>query len=440
MEMPLYNHLIKYHNSGRVSFAMPGHKNGRGLLKNIIDCDVTELDATEDLHEPGEVLLRSQEMISKVYGVDESLILTSGSTTGIQAMIAAVYKKGGVLLSSPDCHMSVINACALMGVQLMFAPMKYDSFGHCTGFDYEKLEDILNKEKLICAVIAVSPDYYGICKNISKTAHICHKYDIPFLVDGAHGAHFASSDIFPDFNGADCIVMSAHKTLNALTGAAYVHVNGNRVNKERLKIALGMFGSSSPSYVISASAEAAALTMDKSEWERTAKRCTELKKSISMPSLVNDDPTRMVFFTGEKTGFEVEKLLADEFGIDIEMADLHSIVLIATPSNTEDDFERLNKALSKISNTLEPEECKAILPTSEIFSPSDGFFGECESVNIDDALGRIAASTVMAYPPGIPVICCGAKITEQMIKNIKELQKAGAKLKGIDKDLMVNVY
>lgn len=437
MEKPLYSHLIKYHSSNRVSFAMPGHKNGRGLIKNVIDCDVTELDATEDLHEPGEVLLRSQNMISKVYGVDESFILTSGSTTGIQAMITAVYKKGAILLSTPDCHMSVINACALIGAELMLAPMKYDKYGHCV--DFENLEDILNKEKRICAVIAVSPDYYGVCKNISQTALICHKYNIPLLVDGAHGAHFASSDIFPAFDGADCVVMSAHKTLNALTGGAYLHLNGSRVDRNRIKSALGMFGSSSPSYVIAASAELAALNMGKDEWERTVHMCTELKQTVPMPSLDNDDPTRMVFFTGNRTGFDVEKMLADDFGIDIEMADLHSIVLIATPSNTDDDFKRLSEALCKIGNNELPLEYNEVVPPTESFFPSDGFFAESESVSIDDSEGRIATSTVMAYPPGIPVICCGARITGQMIEKIKELYKSGAKLKGIDTDLMVSV-
>lgn len=438
METPLYSHLMNYHKSGRVSFAMPGHKNGRGLPENIIDCDVTELSATEDLHSPGAVLERSQRLISQRYGADESFILTGGSTEGIQAMIAAALNPDEILLSSPDCHMSVINICALLGIHIMFAPMKYDRYGHCTDFDFERMSALLKNEKRIRAVIAVSPDYYGICKNVSETADICHKYNIPLLIDGAHGAHFASSEIFPDFAGADCIVMSAHKTLNALTGAAYLHLNGNRINKARLQRAMAMVGSSSPSYVIASSAEAAALGMDKYEWERTAQRCAELKMKVPMPSLDNSDPTRLVFFTGERTGFEVEKSLAEDFGIDIEMADLNSVVLIATPSNTAEDFERLYNALCNFASDVQPKKIQPIIPPCGEFSPSKGFFGETEAVNIEKSAGKISASTVTAYPPGIPVICCGAEITSGMIKTVTELHKAGAKLTGLN-ELLIEV-
>ena len=437
METPLYTHLTHYHQKNRVSFAMPGHKNGRGLPDGLIDCDVTELPATEDLHAPGKVLRRSQQLLQKLYHADQSYILTGGSTAGIQSLLAAALKPGDLLLSFPDCHMSVINTCALLGVRLKFLPVLYDNSGHCTGFE-------LDEKHLqgVSAVIAVSPDYYGRSKDISSLAALCHQHDIPLLIDQAHGAHYIASEHFPTpatLLGADGTVMSAHKTLDALTGAAYLHINGNKIDKFRLQRALAMVQSSSPSYVIAASAETAAMTLDSNAWEKTICRCEQVKHRVPFAAMENDDPTRMVFFTEGITGFEAEQHLADAFQIDIEMADSVSIVLIATPSNTEEDFTRLEKALQSLQGGKTTPASICPYPPLESFSPSIGFFSESEMVSLKNAVGRIAADTVTAYPPGIPILCCGAPITAQMIESVKELLQKGAKLTGLTEEHHIRV-
>lgn len=445
METPLYTHLIQYHDTQRVSFAMPGHKNGRGLPKNIMDCDVTELAATEDLHSPGKFIKRSLDLIRRIYGADESFILTGGSTAGIQSMISSALSPGDTLLSFADCHMSVINTCALLGIKLKFFSAKYDTDGHYAGFDEDILKSSLDG---VSALIAVSPDYYGRTKDIIKLAEICHKKNIPLLVDQAHGAHFAVSDKFPPpacVLGADCTVMSAHKTLNALTGAAYLHVNGDIIDRRRIRRALSMFQSSSPSYPIAASAETAALTISTRDWETTIKRCENLKNNVPMRSLKNDDPTRLVFFTEDITGFEAEKILADKFGIDIEMADAQSVILIATPSNTDKDFDRLKDALTTIGSQschggINGSHVHAMPVTPKgIVSPSDGFFADIEAVPLLQATGRIAACSVAAYPPGIPIICCGAPITLQMTDTISKLIRIGAKITGLESNNYIYV-
>ena len=421
---------------------MPGHKNGRGLSENIMDCDVTELAATEDLHSPGNVIRRSLELLRRMYGSNESFILTGGSTAGIQAMLAAALNPGDTLLSFSDCHMSVINTCALLGLRLKLFSAEYDEYGHYAGFDEAALESSLDGAS---ALIAVSPDYYGRSKDIKRLAAICHKRNIPFLADQAHGAHFAASDKFPPTAcaiGADCTVMSAHKTLNALTGAAYLHVSGDLVDRHRLRRALGMFQTSSPSYPIAASAEAAAMTMSAEDWERTIMFCNELKKSVPLKALENDDLTRLVFFTGSLTGFEAEKILADKFGIDIEMADSMSVILIATPSNTEEDFRQLTDALCYIAAYgahVSAPSAPRPLPPNGVFSPSDGFFAESEAVPLKTAAGRTAACNVASYPPGIPIICCGAPVTSQMTESIDGLIHCGAKITGLEDNNNIRV-
>ena len=435
MELPIYERLTKYHRSNRISFAMPGHKNGRGLMPGLTDCDVTELDATENLHRPGAAVKRSQELIAQLYHSDKSYIMTGGSTAGIQAAISAAVDPGDTLLAFADCHMSVINTCALIGAGVRLMPLKYDAYGGYAGFDEELFSALLSECK---AAIAVSPDYYGRVKDIERIAAICHAQDKPLLTDQAHGAHFAVGEPFPAAAtelGSDCTVMSAHKTLNALNGAAYLHVNGTRIDRERLERALSMFQSSSPSYVIAASAETAALTLDKTAWQRTADICRSLKSALDLPHMKNDDPTRLVFYTdfadGGMSGFEAEELLADKFGIDIEMADMFSIVLIATPSNSEGDFETLYAALKTLGSGTPVSRQINIEPPIERFLPSEGYFCKTELLFPEEAVGKTAACSVMLYPPGIPIICCGAEITAAMAEEIGRMCACGGSITGM---------
>lgn len=442
METPLYTHLLTYNNQNRISFAMPGHKNGRGLSERLIDCDVTELAATEDLHSPGEVIKKSQKLIAQKYGAEKSYIITGGSTAAIQSMICAALEPDEILLSSPDCHMSVINTCAILGIQMMFTSAFEENNGHYTQLNEEKLKNELKENPKIKAVIVVSPDYYGMSKDIGKLSRICHENNIPLLTDQAHGAHFMVSDIFPEPAcrlGADCTAVSAHKTLNALTGAAFLHVNNGIINEERLHKALKMFQTSSPSYVIAASAETAALTASSKAWEHTVRLCVDIKKRSPLEYLKNDDPTRLVLYTRGMSGFEAEKILADKFGIDIEMSDFSSVVLIATPSNTSEDFERLYEALCFLKSEKETtrDYIKIDIP-NDVFSPKEGLWCETEKININHAFKRIAAETVTVYPPGVPIICSGTEISEEMINLILRLNKSGAKIMGMD-DLCILV-
>lgn len=443
MSAPLYERLINYYRKNRISFAMPGHKNGRGLKKELISCDVTELEATEDLHSPHEFIKESKRLLSKLYGSDESYILTCGSTAGIQAMIASSVKRGGTLLAAADCHMSVINACAILEIKLKFIPRETD-----TEFLIPKRLD--SAEKFIDgadAVIITSPTYYGLCMNIEKISEECHKRGIPLLVDEAHGAHFAADKRFPNpaiMRRADISVNSAHKTLNALTGAAFLHMNSGMINKKRLEKALTMFQTSSPSYVIAASADLAREETEQGGWSEIINECESFKKRLEseteIKTLNNDDITRIVlnFNAYETTGFKISHILSEDFGIDVEMADLVNIVLIVTPSNTKEDLNRLYDALIKITSGMEKRSEPLQISAPPVFdgeiSPSDVFFAETKEKELDNCEGKISAVTVTPYPPGIPVIYAGAVIAREQIEYIKYIRLASAEIRGLNGD------
>lgn len=446
MSTPIYNRLNQYKNMSRVPFAMPGHKNGRGIKEDLFMLDVTELDKTLNLRAyDNEYIASAQKQLADLYGADESFIITCGATAGVQAMLSAVLTPGDTLLASADCHMSVINTCALCGFKLRFIPTGMDSESLIT-YDDGDIENILDLYDDAAALLITSPNYYGICRNVKRYAKACHDRGIPLLVDEAHGAHFAASGRFPKSAvccGADAAVNSAHKTLNALTGAAYLHLSGNRINHDRIKAALGMFQTSSPSYPIAASADIARDEIEKyNEWDRLIDICIRFRKEINERLFIrvvdNDDPTRLVlnFAIYDTTGFEVKDILSERYNIDAEMADMVNVVFIITPSNTKDDFDRLYNALKEISDVMGVRrEPISILPPPErkdIITPQRAFYAVSQRLPIDKCFNRISSVTVTAYPPGIPIICAGEKITSNHILYIRHLKKRGAVFTGFD--------
>ncbi|MGN0107704.1 MAG: aminotransferase class I/II-fold pyridoxal phosphate-dependent enzyme [Hominilimicola sp.] len=439
MSAPLYERLKNYASQNRISFAMPGHKNGRGLRKDLVSLDVTELDATENLHHGGEYVQGAQKLLSRLYGSDKSYILTGGSTAAIQSMICGAVRHDGTLLASSDCHMSVINTCALLGINIRFFPKETDNI-----FSVPKSTGTLKKHLTPAtdAVIITSPNYYGICSDIKKIAEECHENNIPLLVDEAHGAHFIADSRFPEtaVKYADAVCQSAHKTLNAMNGAAYLHVNGKLIDRNRLEKSLYMFQSSSPSYVIATSADIAREEIsDGGKWDRTCNLCRDFRKKIAgteIKVLENDDMTRLVFNFSEFeiTGFDVSAMLSQK-GIDIEMADLFNIVLIVTPSNTAEDLNVLFSALTEIiSHTSKRKEKITILPPpvcTETLSPQKAFFAPQEKIALSEAAGRVSCATVVPYPPGIPVIYTGETMRLEQIEFIEKMTAAGAEITGL---------
>lgn len=442
METPIYSRLSDYHKKGRISFAMPGHKNLRGLVPDLQQCDVTELMSTVDLHHEDEYVNKANKLLSDTYKSDHSFIMTGGSTAGVQTMVSTVLKPGDTLLVSSDCHMSVINTCAICGYKLRMIPVKMHA-KYCIPMTVECDFDIPSDVR---AVLITSPNYYGITKDIRAIAQKCHKAGIPLLVDEAHGAHFIADSRFPETaieQGADMSCQSAHKTLNALTGAAYLHVKSERIDVKRVKKMLASFQSSSPSYPIAASADAARAVLSETDYSAIINECDEFKKALrcftSIEVVGNDDPLRIVlsFVEYDISGFEVNTILSERYGIDVEMADLYNIVLIATPWNMHSDFITLFNALRDIIEDLSSAKYKMIEPppcNSGIIEPYSGWYGETEYVSLDSAVGRRSSGVIASYPPGTAIIVTGAVIDREQTEYIKSLKKAGAEITGIIDD------
>lgn len=439
MSSPLYERLRSYARKNRISFAMPGHKNGRGLKSDLVSLDVTELDGTENLLSGGEYVRASQQLLSQLYGSDKSYILTGGSTSAIQAMICGALRTGETLLASADCHMSVFNACALMGIRVKLIPKEYN-----TDFSVPSrtllTEDLLSPD--VRAVILTSPNYYGICQDIRAAAELCHRKNIPLLTDEAHGAHFIAGGPLPEsaVKYADAVCHSAHKTLNALNGAAYLHLNGSLIDIQRTQRALGMFQSSSPSYPIAASADTSREELSGgNEWNRTCNLCKMLREKITdmgIRVLENDDVTRLVLNFSDIgiTGFEAARILSDN-GIDIEMSDMVNTVLIVTPSNTITDLNMLLNALTAVTAEKKSAKLPSLTPPpicSDTLNPQPVFFAPHRVVRLYEAEGKTAAEAIVPYPPGVPALFIGETVRTEHIEYIGAMLEAGAHITGIN--------
>lgn len=451
----LHQHLCDYAELERISFAMPGHKGGRGLLSdfksNIAKIDVTELPDTENLHAPRHILSAASKELSALYHSKKSFFLTGGSTEGIHIMLHAAAS-GGKLLVNRTCHRSVVNCCVLSGIVPIFINQTPDE-NLLTSCRTEPLavERALSENPDASAVMITSPSFYGTLSDIKAIAKICHAHRVPLLVDEAHGAHFAASGL-PDGAmelGADMSVQSAHKTLNALNQAAFLHLSGSLIDEERVGALCTMVGTSSPSYPIIASAQLALADLAGDSWRQLCDYISNKKREIKASThlIMPDgaiDPSRIVlgFRDYNITGFEVERILRQKYNIDIEMADYKNIVCIATPSNTRCEIDALFAAIGEICASLSTCPFKGFtlppLPDYAL-SPRDAFFARGEVVPLDNAAGRVSKTAITAYPPGIALVSYGERIDNNIIKYIKELMNMGAAIEGLTSEVGVCV-
>ena len=444
MSAPLIKSLEEYAKSGNISFAMPGHKNGRGIKEplsdNFFKFDTTELLNTPNMENPTGALQQALVEAADFFKADRSFILVDGSTSGIFIMLMTTLKRGDTLLVNRACHISVINACIALGIKLVFSENEIiEKWNIPDAPNTNAIENAADNYSPD-AILITSPSYYGLCADICAIADIAHKRGIPLLVDEAHGAHFAASArIFPKTameSGADMCVQSAHKTLNAANQTAFLHIKDGIIGQRRAKKAFDMFRTTSPCYSLAASADMARAELsEKGEilWERVHKEAMALRsefKNLLSPdrsfigkyNFADIDETRLVlnFSRYNITGYEMANALLFNHSIETEMADLSNIVLIPTPSNTAEEFDILKKALQKELlkvekgtniNTLSPPP----LPEKKA-EPCDAFFSDGEDILITNAKGRISKVSVVPYPPGIPTLLPGEVISDEIIE------------------------
>ncbi|MEH1950576.1 MAG: aminotransferase class I/II-fold pyridoxal phosphate-dependent enzyme [Nostoc sp.] len=453
-------------------FYTPGHKLGEGISQPLADLlgkavfrvDLTELADLDNLFAPQGVIQAAQQLAAEAFGASQTWFLVNGSTCGIEAAILATCGTGDKIILPRNVHSSAIAGLILSGAIPIFLHPEYDpvlDIAH--SITPNTLQSALQQHPDAKAVLVVYPTYYGVCGDLSAIANITHQYNIPLLVDEAHGAHFAFHPELPTpalAAGADLTVQSIHKVLGAMTQASMLHIQGNKIDGDRISKALQLVQSTSPSYLLLASLDAARQQMalyGKMLMSRTLQLAEEARTRISeipglsvleMPQLEESpgfialDKTRLTVTVSGLglTGFEADEILDEKFAVTAEFASLQHLTFIISLGNTLADIEQLVQGFTSLAKeyrrsnlTVKNQVCLNLDRTLDYalqISPREAFFAVSEILPLTQTNKRICAEIVCPYPPGIPVLMPGEAITKSVLEYLQQIQAMGGFISG----------
>ncbi len=470
---PLYEAVRKYADSEPAPFHVPGHKLGGAYdsktsvkMNSIFSLDVTELSRLDDLHQAEGVIAEAQHLAAEAFRAEETFFLVGGSTAGNIAAILTVCNPGDTLIVQRNVHKSVIHALMLGNVHPIFINPMIDHFtGIATGITAEQVAEALIQNPHSRGVFITNPNYYGMGTDIRRICEICHSFGVPILVDEAHGAHFGFHTDLPESamdSGADLSVQSTHKMLTSLTMSSMLHIQGHRIDRDKLRQILAMIQSSSPSYPLMISLDLARryIVLEGQKKLDQVIQLTEnyrgkirtITPDITVPDNRSEaydylDPLKIVMHVSPpKTGYMLQQEL-EEKGCFAEMADLFHVVLALSPETRAEQLDRLISALheGKIpphnQDISSSPEKKGIVPGMEnvfkthlIYQPFQVFHVEKEWVPWDQAAGRVCADSIIPYPPGIPVFIPGEYISNEKHHWVDTMLKKGGRIQGLKGD------
>lgn len=465
--MELYEKLRNYSVSDDYPFHMPGHKRNTELLpfKKAGSSDITEIEGFDNLHRPEGILKEAMDFAAKVCGAEHTYFLVNGSTAGNLAGILASTNKGDCVLLSRNCHKSVYNAVFLNELKpiYIYPENARDKDGNVWDFCGEILpEDIelsLRENPDIKMVVITSPAYEGIVSDIKKISTIVHKYGKILMVDEAHGAHFGFGRDFPVSavrQGADLVVQSPHKTLTAYTQSGVLHLNNERVDRERLEMYLSVLQSSSPSYVLMAGIDRCYHLIEERGEElfrayeemldRFYREAGKLKMLRVFHKDKGFDKSKIVISCqgNALSGKELGELLSGKYGLVPEMCSAAHVLLMTSIGDRQEGFDRLLRALNEIDGRLISgalgNKAHGAFSVSHVLknrtergvlSPSEALGREREWVELNGAQGRVAADYIYLYPPGMPIVVPGERFDRAVLDEIEKYRSSGLSVQGL---------
>lgn len=456
----LLHQLQAYGESRAYPFHMPGHKRNTALLGNALpySMDITEIDGFDDLHAPEGILKDLNDRLCALYGAKHSFALVNGSTCGILAGIAAATQRGDKILLARNCHKSVYNAVELLGlVPVYIQPPTDETTGIAGSIAPKSVAEALKKHNDIRLCVLTSPTYDGVISDIRAISELLHAKDIPLLVDEAHGAHlvFTQNEALSAVAaGADMVIHSLHKTLPALTQTAAAHLCTERISPAAFQRKLSVFETSSPSYLLLSSiaecvrfleekAEAAFATYEKelTDFSEKCKTLTQLivlckgKDCLEMhPAFFAFDGGKLPIITANTNtdGVSLLQKLRAEYKMEGEMAAVSYALLMTSVCDTAEGFARLFAALQGMDCTLQsaavpPQFVPVPLPPV-MFSPAAAAKQTGARVPLQNAVGKISLNTVWCYPPGVPFLVRGERVTKEIADTLENAKAHGLKV------------
>lgn len=461
-EIPLLYNLKEYSNKNISCFDVPGHVKNKGVEilntyfgEDLMSMDINSSPQMDNVSNPKSIIKDAQELLAKAYKSDKAFFITNGTTCAIQTMILSTINPGDKVLLPRNIHKSAINSLILSGGEPIFIEPEFsEELGISLNIDAEKVKNILYKRNDIKAIFLLNPTYYGACCDLEKIIKICREKNVLVLVDEAHGAHFSFNKELPTSAmelGAHMSAVSMHKSGGALTQASVLLVN-KEIDCQKVQQIVNMLQSTSASYLLMASIDGARYNLVKNGEKQLANainlaryaksRLNELDniKVVSTELLNNKgvhfiDETKLCINVSDTnlTGFEVYDLLYKKFDIQVELGDINNILALVSLGTTIEDIDRLINALKTISITNKKAKDKKNIKIKQInpivkLNPREAFYANKKSIDINDCVNEISGESIMAYPPGIPVVAPGELITQEIIDYIKLLKESNAYL------------
>ena len=461
---PLEKYFQHYNEKNLLPLHMPGHQRKRDMGTALpYAYDYTEVEELDNLHAPEGILQEAMNRTAAYYGCSDCFYLVNGSSSGLQAGIFTLLEEGDEVVGARNCHRSVFYALSLRKAKIHFLlPEFWEDFSCFGSISPKEVERLLREFPKSKALIFTSPSYEGVVSDVEAIARLCHENGLSLLVDEAHGAHFSPKrgTSFPESAislGADLVVQSPHKTLCSLTQSAWILGKGQRYSREKLSFYLSVFQTTSPSYPLMLSLEKATTLLERerealfARWKEVMIGFREKARTLSYFSFLweKEEACFAMDFTKIflralgiprlRLGKDLARLLREDYGIESEMHSGENLLLMTGPFISEEELDRLFIALKDIERRFGEEKGKPLrskLLSSALYQISiadntlqisEGL-KEGEELNLRDGEGRICLEYLSLYPPGIPLLFPGEKLTAEKIQGIEALEKEGIEL------------
>lgn len=449
---------IRKYTDSVIPFHMPGHKqNSKYMIKHPEKIDVTEVEGTDNLHNPVSIINDAQNRAAKIYNTKNTFFLVNGSSCGLLAGIGACTEVNDHILVARNCHKSVYNALLINRLYSTYIyPQLIDKYGIFGGINPEDVDKTLKNNNKIKVVVITSPTYEGFTSNIKEIADVVHKYGKILVVDEAHGAHFVFHKLFPKSaleQGADIVIQSLHKTLPSYTQTALLHINSSRVDLKKVKEQLSIYQTTSPSYIFMSSIDKCIeLSSRENFFEKYINNLSKLRDKLSNLStmklldkeLLNKyyiqeiDFSKIVLIAeGEYSSSQIDNILRLNYNIQVEMYGANHLIGITSVGDTKKAFSKLYKALKEIdfnnhklmNKYFTYDIIKDNIIKYPIHTAKEKTYRE---IKLIDSIGEISSQFITQYPPGIPIIVPGEEITKEVINYITKMKENNINFIGIE--------
>lgn len=462
---PIYEALEKFRKKRVVPFDVPGHKRGRGnpelvelLGEKCVSLDVNSMKPLDNLCHPVSVIKEAEELVADAFGAEHAFLMIGGTTSAVQSMVLSVCKANDKIILPRNVHKSVINALILCGATPIYVePKVNERIGIALGMETDTLVKVIEENPDAVAVLVNNPTYYGICSDLQKIVEVAHSHGLRVLADEAHGTHLYFGEGLPVSAmaaGADFAAVSMHKSGGSLTQSSILLTNQG-VNADYVRQIINLTQTTSVSYLLLSSLdisrrnlalrgrESFAAVVKMAEYARNEINAiggyyAYSKELVDGSSVYDYDVTKLSIHTQGigLTGIEVYDLLRDEYDIQIEFGDIGNILAYISIGDRIRDIERLVGALADIKRLYERDGSDLVsgeyIQPDVVMSPQTAFYANKESVPIRQTDGMICAEFVMCYPPGIPILAPGERITKEIIDYILYAGEKGCSLQGTE--------